>query len=366
MTTQEFRNKYIGQLIDYDNHYGGQCFDVINHYILEITGVKPIISLLKASDIYKIPSGIIPENVRYQQIENTVEAVPEEGDILVWDDAPWNGDYGHTAIVLYANENGATVIQQNGLNPEEGCREVYWNFHAYNPIGWLRLDNNNQENMLKQQLIEAINSSSVYSQEDKNILINAANVGDMSYIIAFSGSEPRTWLNATKAENENLKKIITQNGIVATRMRTLEDENSRLIESNQKYKNVDQKIKELEKEVLDYRIKYDPNQFVSVDKHKSDMINLISSHTEQLSTKIEGEKWNWNKFIVGLSKWGVTDTAITQVITLSLIMIVDIYIQPFFPNLTPIAEIVLATIGLITGISIPVQKSKYQNIKLKL
>jgi hypothetical protein len=144
MNYQEFKNKWLGKGIDYDGAYGFQCFDVINQYILELTGQRPYIRLNWADEIFKRPNDIIPDNVNYTKIANneTPDNFPQQGDIIVWDKAKWNGNGGHTAIVDNADSNRGLVLQQDGFKNWQGCQMVEWNFWSYTPLGWLRLNTN--------------------------------------------------------------------------------------------------------------------------------------------------------------------------------------------------------------------------------
>jgi hypothetical protein len=138
-TYQEFKNKWLGKGIDYDGAYGFQCFDVINQYILEMTGQRPLMKLMKASDIFKRPEGIFPDLGKWQIIPNSHGLYPKQGDIIVWDDAGWNGFYGHTAIIDSANNDNCQALQQNGLAPTLPCKIQFWNFWSTPPLGWIRL-----------------------------------------------------------------------------------------------------------------------------------------------------------------------------------------------------------------------------------
>ena len=136
---QEFKTKWLGKGIDYDGSFGYQCFDVINQYILELTGQRPLMQLMKASDIFKRPQGIFPDLGKWQIIPNSNGLYPKQGDIIVWDDASWNGFYGHTAIIDSANNDNCQALQQNGLAPNEPCKIQFWNFWSTPPLGWIRL-----------------------------------------------------------------------------------------------------------------------------------------------------------------------------------------------------------------------------------
>lgn len=142
MKYQEFKNRWLGKGIDYDGFYGFQCFDVINQYILDITNQKPYIRLATADQIFKQPNDIIPAGVDYQLIANADGVYPQQGDIIVWEKAQWNGFGGHTGVVDNANNDRGLVFQQNGAKNWEGCQLIEWNFWNHTPLGWIRLNVN--------------------------------------------------------------------------------------------------------------------------------------------------------------------------------------------------------------------------------
>jgi hypothetical protein len=149
LTLKQFTDKWLGKLIDYDGAFGGQCFDVVNQYIADIYGKKPIISLAKASDILKKPSGVIPGGIDYEVIMNGPDNAPQTGDWIVWDDANWNYNCGHVAVCLEADTNSATIFQQNGGKQDEGARIIKWDFHKFAPAGWIHFkDQNNQDQIM--------------------------------------------------------------------------------------------------------------------------------------------------------------------------------------------------------------------------
>ena len=91
---QQFFNKYNGQFVDFDNAYGAQCFDLVNKYSTEM-GYQRFTGLY-ASGIYNQPGS------NYIQVPNSPTAVPQAGDIIVWNNN-YGGGFGHTAI---ANGDG--------------------------------------------------------------------------------------------------------------------------------------------------------------------------------------------------------------------------------------------------------------------
>jgi len=123
----DFFNQNNGRYVDFDGAYGFQCFDLVNKWSTAL-GYRPFTGLY-ASGIYGQPQG------NYTQIPNSPTAVPQAGDIIVWNNN-YGGGYGHTGI---ATGNGNTSwfesLDQNwpGGSPSKVVR------HDYNGvIGWLR------------------------------------------------------------------------------------------------------------------------------------------------------------------------------------------------------------------------------------
>jgi CHAP domain len=138
----EFINKWLGKVIDYDGHYGGQCFDVVNQHLLDCIGYKPLIKLVRAADILRRPDLIIPAGVEYEVIMNEPNNFPQSGDWIVWNEAGWNANYGHVGICLTSNTKNGDIFQQDGLNPTQGTKIIKWSFKSpYTPAGWIRFKN---------------------------------------------------------------------------------------------------------------------------------------------------------------------------------------------------------------------------------
>ena len=274
---QNFKNKWLGKVIDYDGHYGAQCFDLANQWILEVAGVPPLITLIKASDIFRRPEGIMPSTVRYERIINTPEAVPEQGDIIVWDNAFWNGKYGHVAIVESATKDSCVVLQQNGLNPNEGVRIVNWNFHTHNALGWLRILPNIQNNYMdKDKLIQSINENTIFDDATKKHLIDAVHNNDAAYLLAFSGSEPRRELQELTVNSQQSMQT-----------------------------NISSPVYEKTSEAGTYEpLKYE------VSKEQLEEIVTIADEAKKLVEQGKNEKWSFEKWFLGFAKFGIDKWAI--------------------------------------------------------
>lgn len=134
MTAQEFIAQNNGKQVDLDgfpSEQPYQCYDLVNKWSLTLGYSR--FSGLRAYNIF----GQQPQN--YTSISNSPTAVPQAGDIIVWDSSKGNG-YGHTAI---ANGVGNTQyfesLDQNWSVPR--CVGVKHDYSGV--IGWLRPKNIN-------------------------------------------------------------------------------------------------------------------------------------------------------------------------------------------------------------------------------
>jgi hypothetical protein len=199
---QTFLQKYpLNKVIDYDGRYGGQCFDVANAWIDFITGKKPKIILTKASDIYKKPNLIIPDGIEYEKIFNNPHFIPQEGDIIVWDDKDWSGFFGHVAICLSSSNISGLVLQQNGLLPTEGLKKItwFWSNSNNNFLGVIRIKTN--QNSSKQNS----NNNQAMSQQERDNYNQ--KIQDLENQLNSEKKEHQSRIKEDEAKYETLEKI---------------------------------------------------------------------------------------------------------------------------------------------------------------
>lgn len=124
---QNFLNTYNNKYVDFDGVYGAQCFDLVNKWSTTL-GYRPFGGLY-AYGIFDQPQG------NYSQIRNTPDAVPQAGDIIVWN-SRYGGGYGHTAIATgVGNTSYFESFDQN--YPTGSPAHIVR--HSYDGvIGWLR------------------------------------------------------------------------------------------------------------------------------------------------------------------------------------------------------------------------------------
>ena len=128
-----FIKTWNGRYIEvYDSNARNQCVDLILKWIQEI-GLGHIIPLgvSSAYQLYSSPSQRIRDNFTIHK--NTVTAIPQPGDIIVWSSK--YGPSGHTAICVFATQYEITTFSQND---PLGVPCVIKKYNYDNVSGWLR------------------------------------------------------------------------------------------------------------------------------------------------------------------------------------------------------------------------------------
>jgi hypothetical protein len=124
---QQFLNQYNNKYVDWDGVYGAQCFDLVNRWSTYL-GYRPFTGLYAY--------GIIDQTQgNYTKILNSPTAVPQAGDIIVWN-SRYGGGYGHTAI---ASGIGDTNFFESFDQNYPTGSPAHLVRHSYDGvIGWLR------------------------------------------------------------------------------------------------------------------------------------------------------------------------------------------------------------------------------------
>ena len=128
MTLDEFINKWSGVYADFDGYYGAQCSDLAQFYNRDVVG-GPFLTGEAAADLWET----YPVQL-YERILNTIDAVPQKGDLMIWkktSSLPW----GHVAICVSGDQNSFKSFDQNW--PTGSPAHIV--DHNYNGVlGWLR------------------------------------------------------------------------------------------------------------------------------------------------------------------------------------------------------------------------------------
>lgn len=162
MSIQDFFNTYDKKGINFDGSFGNQCVDLYRQYVKDVLGLPQSPPVKGASWIRTTYDKSL-----YDWFDNTITAVPQLGDILIWDQRA-GGGFGHVAIYKSGNVFAFTSFDQN--YPSQGYYDKFGNFigtgvchfqgHNYfgGLVGWLRakknapLTNEQKEQKIRQEL----------------------------------------------------------------------------------------------------------------------------------------------------------------------------------------------------------------------
>jgi hypothetical protein len=129
MTFQQFANKYNGKYAKHPMGLGKQCMDVYRLYVDEVLKLPQSPGVIGAADIWNT---YLKDH--FDRIENTPEAIPQEGDIIIWQRAS-SLPYGHVAICANAGQLTFTSFDQNYPT---GSPCHFQNHRYVNVLGWIR------------------------------------------------------------------------------------------------------------------------------------------------------------------------------------------------------------------------------------
>jgi len=105
-----FVNQSNGKCIDFDGYYGCQCVDLVRQYARDVLGT--VLGSGNAYDIFNTTS-----SSKFTKIYNTPSAIPQKGDIIVWNKSSSNGYYGHISLFISGDAYSFKSLDQNWINP---------------------------------------------------------------------------------------------------------------------------------------------------------------------------------------------------------------------------------------------------------
>lgn len=136
LTLDQFVNKWLGKKADFDGAYGGQCVDLFRFYVKEVLSRPQPRSVKGAKDFwFKFEQDPNLKNF-YTRIPNTITAVPQKGDVMIWDAYSGN-PYGHVSIYLSGNVFWFTSLDQNYPTLSKVTKTRH-NYLRPKVVGWLR------------------------------------------------------------------------------------------------------------------------------------------------------------------------------------------------------------------------------------
>lgn len=126
MTVDDYRSVTEGRQVDLDHYPASQpfqCVDEASDYMINVVGGARFTG--NAKDIYGQQSNLLT------WVKNTPNGVPSKGAVFVYGNT-WGAGFGHVGIVLSANVDTVTLLEQNVAAPR-----VTVGTHRYDgSIGW--------------------------------------------------------------------------------------------------------------------------------------------------------------------------------------------------------------------------------------
>lgn len=136
MTFNEFVKKWIGKKADWDKKFDGQCVDLFRFYCHEVLGIDQPMGVVGAADFWtNFPKDPIL-NQNFDQIPNTLEFEPVEGDVVIWNKNA-GGGFGHIAIATGKNQ-GLQFFESFDQNWSKVSYCELFNHSYKNVLGVLR------------------------------------------------------------------------------------------------------------------------------------------------------------------------------------------------------------------------------------
>jgi len=203
---QQFLNQNNNKFVDFDGAYGAQCFDLVNKWSVAL-GYRPFGGLY-ASGIIHQPQG------NYTVILNSPNAVPQTGDIVVWNNR-YGGGYGHTGIASGdGNTNYFVSFDQN--YPTGSVSKLVR--HSYDGvIGWLRPNKLNGTTPVVQKGEDMIDPQDrdnvrVVNSEIKGWDFNRVHTGELDQreMAAWTGHTWEQFISEAWVEGETFRNMRNQ------------------------------------------------------------------------------------------------------------------------------------------------------------
>jgi CHAP domain len=125
-----FIARYHNRPIDFDGNYGYQCMDLYRQYVQEALGFPQSPGVAGAADVY---DHYLTDY--FDRFENTPEALPQRGDIIIWRRVDDGLPDGHIAIFISGDLLTFTSFDQNSPHGSY----CHYRDHQYTNVhGWLR------------------------------------------------------------------------------------------------------------------------------------------------------------------------------------------------------------------------------------
>jgi len=222
MTLTDFIAKYNGKYIDFDGVYGAQCMDLMHQYVVEVLGIADpnVLSAPAAVDLYNNFDNIYGHE-DFDLIANTVNNVPLEGDIIVWDIYT----YGHVAIFVDGDPDKFNSFDQN-YPIGSPC---HLQNHDYNGVsGWFHPKGVMVE-VPSQTFENLVRKSTIYDK-----VCTSLGVGDNETVVLAEIEKLKTCEQGIIDKDKQLNDAQTKIADMDKQLKDLQDQHAILVDENSK------------------------------------------------------------------------------------------------------------------------------------
>ena len=135
---------HTGQPVDFDGQFGAQCVDLVRQYWYEVDDlIRQPEGVTGAADFANHNSRPI-QKALLDWTDYTVGARPPPGAAVVFKRDKANGNYGHVAVCIEADDKQIKAFEQDGVanlaavkagRPQKGAYINTWDYRLV--LGWL-------------------------------------------------------------------------------------------------------------------------------------------------------------------------------------------------------------------------------------
>lgn len=249
-------NKYL-EVVDPTNR--NQCFDLVVGWCDEL-GLPRLFPHLYAYQIYTVDTE--DKKKYFDKIENTADAYPIAGDIIVWSKS-YNGTAGHTAVATGNHQTqgkSTDWFEAFSQNDPTGSPCILKKYSYNNVLGWLRP---------KKEFVKLDN---YYKGIDLNNLDSVKVCVDTWHDVAVAG------LYIKKQDHER---------IVAEKEATIQNLNQQINQLNAINTTLNNEKSNLDKQLKDCQNKLNENEALN------NKIQEITDLYNTLQVDYKNDKTNW-------------------------------------------------------------------------
>lgn len=274
-TFEQFATDSLGKSLDFDGKYNSQCVDLFRFYVRDVLGYPQPLSVVGAKDFWFNYSKDLNLKNYYQQIKNAPEAIPQSGDVIIWDAWSTNA-FGHIAIFIEGDVSKFISLDQNFPTLYRVTKTSH-NYDNPKVLGWLRPLKNMNLIDLKKRL-----SDTSWSEVDEFSDLEELKLIDRADSIQ---TMVMKWLQSNKEltfSNAELTKEIN------TLMKEAKDNEEVLSKVTELVKKRDETISKLNEEIaVGKQFEIDSQKHLDklIEKHKIEIIDRDLSLQELEESK---------------------------------------------------------------------------------